>query len=146
MQFKHFGEHFWPAVLDWGTLLHFFQLCHMEQTCYPNIKATLKDLFGIEAHSYQGRERNYQGPQLRKILAGLDKLVPSMQGHPRNLYLAAMVAMSKVNKGVFGLVLDPAWREILEEFKAALDSLSTSTGFPLTPKQAGQLWLRYQKM
>ena len=26
-RFTHFGEHFWPAVLDWGTLLHFFQLC-----------------------------------------------------------------------------------------------------------------------
>ena len=25
-RFKHFGEHFWPAVLDWGTPLHFFQL------------------------------------------------------------------------------------------------------------------------
>ena len=26
-RFTHFGEHFWPTVLDWGTLLHFFQLC-----------------------------------------------------------------------------------------------------------------------
>ena len=26
-RFTQFGEHFWPVVLDWGTPLHFFQLC-----------------------------------------------------------------------------------------------------------------------
>ena len=26
-RFTHFGEHFWPALLDRGTPQHFFQLC-----------------------------------------------------------------------------------------------------------------------
>ena len=36
-RFTHFGEHFWPTVLDWGTLLHFFQLCIIPSLTGPKI-------------------------------------------------------------------------------------------------------------
>lgn len=36
-RFTHFGEHFWPTVLDWGTLLHFFQLCLSSNATYTHL-------------------------------------------------------------------------------------------------------------
>ena len=108
---------------------------HMESTCYPDIKADLKEFFGIVAHSYQGRERNYQGPELRQVFRGLHKLIPRMQDHPiRKLYLEVLISMRKVNEGIFGMVLDPGWRETLEQLRSALAALIASTTLNLTPK------------
>ena len=44
-------------LLAFNDLLNF-----MEKTSWPEVKITLYELFGIKDHSYQGRERNFQGP------------------------------------------------------------------------------------
>ena len=50
-----------------------------EQTCWPDVKRALLELFGIKPHSYQGRERNYTGPDIRIIFGDIHKLIPIMR-------------------------------------------------------------------
>ena len=47
-RFTQFGEHFWPVVLDWGTPLHFFQLCFK-----PPFKLRPVDEKGVKTSLYQ---------------------------------------------------------------------------------------------
>ena len=53
-----------------------------EQTCWPDVKRVLLELFGIKPHSYQGRERNYTGPDIRIIFRDIHKLIPIMRDDP----------------------------------------------------------------
>ena len=63
-------------------------LNYMEKTCWKDIKQVILDVFKIKAHSYQGKERKYQGPDLRLILRTVHKLVPLMREDPvKSLYL-----------------------------------------------------------
>ena len=108
---------------------------HIESGPWPEIKAVLFDLFGIQAHSYQGKERNYQGPQLRKMLANLNMLVPLMRDEPiKSSYLDVFFKIKQVSQAVFGIQLDPNWREYILQLRVALYSLNASTSFPITPK------------
>ena len=108
---------------------------HLEKDSWKDVKQVLKDLFGIEAHSYQGKERNFQGPEIRRMLAGIHKLFPLMRTDPiRKLYLDVMVLMKKVAHEVFSLDLHPKWKETLEELKSSLITLNSFTSFPMTPK------------
>ena len=136
------GDTFDTSVLDKcpPCALHLFLatndlINHLERASWPEIKAVLYDLFGIKAHSYQGKERNYQGPQIRKMLANLEQLVPLVQGDPiRCLYLDVFFKIKQFNQGLFGLKLDPNWRFLVAQLRAALLSLNSSTSFPITPK------------
>ena len=80
-----------PCPLHLGVLFTNDPLNHLERT-WPEVKPVLKDLFGIQPHSYQGKERNFQGPEIRKVLAGLHKLYPLMRADPiRSLYLDVLI-------------------------------------------------------
>ena len=109
-------------------------LLHLEATCWPDLKTCLFQLYGIKPHNYQGKDRNFQGPQIRKLFRGVDKLMPLMTEDPRKLYLDALVQMAKVNSGVFGLELHLEWRERLHSLKDSLFLLHSRTGLPITPK------------
>ena len=133
---------------DWNTLvldkcppssLHLFlalndPINHLERQ-WPDFKMVLLQLFGIKAHSYQGKERNYQGPELRKMLSGIHKLYPQMRADPvRKLFLDVFIMMKKVNDGIFDLYLDPEWEQIIGQLRAALLALDAAVSFPITPK------------
>ena len=108
---------------------------HLEKGTWPEIKAVFYDLFGIQAHSYQGKERNYQGPQIRKMLANLNLLVPLMGDDPiRILYLDVFFKIKQFNESIFGLQLGAKWEEHIDQLRVALLSLNSSTSFPITPK------------
>lgn len=108
---------------------------HMEKHCWREVKAVLKELFGIEPHSYQGKERNYQGPEIRRVMAGLHKLFPLMKEDPnKKLYFDVLLLMKKLANQLFSLDLHPEWVATLQELKLALATLNTHTSFPMTPK------------
>ena len=136
------GDTFDTTVLEKSPppALHLFLatsdlINHLERGAWPEIKAVLFDLLGIQAHSYQGKERNFQGPQLRKLLANLNILVPLMRDDPiRSLYLEVLFKIKQVSQAIFGIQLDPNWREHIGQLRVALYSLNASTSFPITPK------------
>ena len=136
------GDGFDSLVLDKAPpcALHLFLatndlLNHLERNHWPELKGVLLNLYGIEAHSYQGKERNFQGPELRKMLSGLHKLMPLMRDDPmKSLYLEVFIQLKRVNEAIFGLELGPSWRQQLEQLRAALLALNASTSFPITPK------------
>ena len=135
------GDTFDVTVLDKSPppALHLFlatnDLINHLQRVWPEIKAVLYDLFGIQAHNYQGKARNYQGPQIRKMLAELELLAPLMQDDPiRSLYLDVLFKIRQFNQGIFGLKLDSNWRSLIDQLRIAVLSLNSSTSFPITPK------------
>ena len=100
----------------------------MTKGTWPEIKAVFYDLFGIQANSYQGKERNYQGPQIRKMLANLNLLVPLMRDDPiKILYLEVFFKIKQFNESIFGLQLHTKWEEYIDQLRAALLSLNSST-------------------
>ena len=124
-----------PCPLHIGLLYTNDPINHLERGCFPEIKAVLKDLFGIQPHSYQGFERNYQGPEIRKILAGLHKLYPLMRADPtKSLYLDVFIQIRNFNTAICGLRLDPNWKQCLNQLREALLALNAATSFPITPK------------
>ena len=52
----------------------------------------------------------------------------------RSQYLDVLLALRKVNNGVFGLQLNPDWQHHLASLKSAFSILTSSQGMPLTPK------------
>ena len=83
-----------PSTCSWQQTTSYLRL---EATCWPDLKTCLYQLYGIKPHNYQGKDRNFQGPQIRKLFRGVDKLMPLMMEDPRKLYLDALVQMAKVN-------------------------------------------------
>ena len=136
------GDTWDTTVLDKSPpcALHLFlaandPINHMESGPWPEIKAVLYDLYGIRAHSYQGKERNFQGPQIRKVLVNLDLLVPLMRDDPiKSLYLDLFFKIKQFNEGIFGLQLDPNWKDHIDQLRESLLTLNASTAFPITPK------------
>ena len=124
-----------PCPLHIGLLFANDPLNHLERGCWPEVKAVLKDLFGIQPHSYQGFERNYQGPEIRKVLNGLHKLYPLMRPDPiKSLYLDVFIQLRNVNTAIFGLQLQPNWKQCLDQLRCVLLALNAATSFPITPK------------
>ena len=117
-----------PCPLHLGVLFTNDPLNHLEKT-WPEIKPLLKDLFGIQPHSYQGKDRNFQGPEIRKMLAGLHKLYPLMRPDPiKSLYLDVFIALRNLNSAIFGVKLQPNWRDTLDQLKSALLALNQAAG------------------
>ena len=78
----------------------------------------LLELFGIKPHSYPGCDRNYPGPDIRIVFRDIHKLIPVMRDDPaKSPYLSVILALRKLNLGVFGLQLDPNWKELILELK-----------------------------
>ena len=124
-----------PCPLHVGLLFTNDPINHLAQFHWSDFKAVLFNLYGIQPHCYQGKDRNYQGPEIRKMFSGIHKLFPLMRDDPiRKLYLDLFVGLKHVNAAVFGVNLDPNWRHLLEKLKAAIVSLSEATSFPITPK------------
>ena len=79
------GDNWDMLVLDKATppSLHLFlavnDLVNFLESSWPEIKEVL---FGVEPHSYQGRDRNYNGPEIRLILGGDSKVDPSDEAQP----------------------------------------------------------------
>ena len=136
------GDSFSTLVLDKAPpcALHLFLATndcfnHLQRNHWPDFKVVLLNLYGIQAHSYQGKEQNYQGPEIRKVLSGLHKLMPLMRDDPiRRLYLEVLLETSRVNEAIFGLELNPSWRQLLHQLKVAVLALNAATSFPITPK------------
>ena len=108
---------------------------HMEKHCWE-LKPVLKDFFVIERlpHSYQGKERNYQGPDIRQVMAGLNKQFPLMKEDPtKKLYFDVLLLIKMLANQLFSLDLHPEWLATLQELKSALATINTHTSFPMTP-------------
>ena len=122
-----------PCPLHLGVLFTNDPLNHLEKT-WPEIKPVLKELFGIQPHSYQGKERNFAGPEIRKMLAGLHKLYPLMRADPiRSLYLDVFIGIRNVKSALLGVKLQPNWRECLDQLKSALLALNAATEVSILP-------------
>ena len=108
---------------------------YMEKTCWKEIKEVIQEVFKVKAHSYQGKERNYQGPDLRLILRTVHKLVPLMREDPvKSLYLDTILNFRKINSSVFGVELLPSWREDIHSFTNSISKLASFQSMPVTPK------------
>ena len=84
----------------------------MEKTCWNDVKAVIYQLYGIKPHSYQRKERNDQGPEIRHILRNLARLTPIMQVDVnKSMYLDSPLNIKKVNDGVFETELHQEWRQ-----------------------------------
>ena len=53
---------------------------------------------------------------------------------PRVLYYNALTAFKQVSQSVLSTQLNPDWREHLHALRAALFTLNSSQGMPITPK------------
>ena len=61
-------------------------LNHCEKS-WPELKAVLKSVVGVEVHVYQGKVGNYEGPSIRKIFRKLEAIKPHMEeGEMRPFY------------------------------------------------------------
>ena len=57
-----------------------------------------------------------------------------MMNSPRVLYYNALTAFKQVSQSVLSTQLNPDWREHLHALRAALFTLNSSQGMPITPK------------
>ena len=78
-----------------------------------------------------GKVGNYKGPSIRKIFWKLDSLKEHMVTSPRVLFWQVF---RQVSQSVFSTQLHPNWREHLHTLRAALYTLNSSQGMPITPK------------
>ena len=75
------------------------------------------------------------GPDIRIVFRDIHKLIPLMRDDPaKSQYLDVLLALRKVNNGVFGLQLNPDWQHHLASLESAFSILTSSQGMPLTPK------------
>ena len=81
-----------------------------------------------------GKVGNYEGPSIRKVFRKLDSLKEHMVTSPKVLFYNALVAFKQVSQSVFSTQLHPNWREHLHTLRAALYTLNSSQGMPITPK------------
>ena len=56
-----------------------FNFC--ESHGWPEIKAVLKEVAGVEVHMYMGKVGNYEGPSIRKVFRKLDELKQHSKVH-----------------------------------------------------------------
>ena len=69
------------------------------------------------------------------MLRDIHKLVPMMQDDSaRAVYMDVLLALRKVNNGIFGLQLDPNWSSLIADMKSSFSLLAAKQGMPLTPK------------
>ena len=108
-------------------------LNYCKKYSWPDLKAVLHTVVGVQVHVYQGKIGNYEGPNIQKILRKLDSLEPHMTGDHR-LYYNALLAFKKVAHSVFGAKLHPSWREHLHILRDTLHMLTRIHGMPITPK------------
>ena len=74
---------------------------YLEKTQWPEVKKVLRDVAGVQFHTYMGKIGNYEGPSIHKILRNLDKLQPLMNGSNMQPYLTIIQAFRKVAEAIF---------------------------------------------
>ena len=52
----------------------------------------------------------------------------------KSKYLSVLQDLRKINLGVFGLQLDPNWKQYITDLKTSFAQLTDTQGMPLTPK------------
>ena len=83
-------------------------------------------------HHYMGKIRNYQGPEIYKILRNVHKLEAHMNRVPAlMLYFHTFKAFKDVTSSVFGTELSVNWRESLYILRDWVKILNTIMGMPV---------------